>query len=234
MIPAQVITDFRVEAWWVTTSQCSDSQALRYLNRIRRWIIERIKELREWYFYQEWTANTSVVWQSEYTIPVRTSQVDWCNKLTWVSVKYKSTDTDFIKLVPQVITNLDKDLKWYEDNTPPIEWQAFFLVNDNSYFIYPAPTEALVDSIIVYWIADPIDVVSWWTEASIRLPLEYHDLLILWMKYLYLWSRWVDFVWAKNDALVEFNNELNRALMWLSDRIDTTFESEMPYINNLW
>jgi hypothetical protein len=59
-------------------------------------------------------------------------------KIKGLSIKY---DTEFIKAKPETFGNLDKDLTWYETNQPKSE--PFYIVSDNSFFVYPKPTEAV-------------------------------------------------------------------------------------------
>lgn len=232
MTPAEIISDFRFDTAWTSTSQVSDAQALRLLNKSYRTFLNRIKsKVKEGFFYQEWYADT-VQNQSEYALPIRTASVDWCDKLISVSVKYSSTDTEHTQLRADTIDNLTEDLSRYKTNQPKSD--AFFIVNDLSYWIFPAPTEVVTEWIKLYGIKDPIELTLAWVEASVLIPIAFHDVLIKGMKYWFYSSRWLDYVWAKNDAKAEFYQDMDTAISQLSDRIEKPMESYMPYLANLW
>jgi len=225
------ITDFRLLSWWTDTVQLTDTNALVLFNKIYRENINLIKtKVKEYHFYNYWYTDT-VIWQSEYTLPVR-DDVNWksgCTKLIWVSVKNSSTDIDFTKLRPENHSNLDRDIDYYNNNTNPADW--FFTLEDNSYFIKPAPTQVITWWIRVYWIADPANLTLNSTEAEVLIPLEYQDIIPLWMVYLYYKTR--NLIWEKNDALNEYIAYQNKMINWLSDRIEVPLESELPNLIHL-
>ena len=214
--------------------QTPDDIALVWLNRVYRDLINDIRQkINEDYFYNEWKANT-VINQREYTLVQRWTIIewipqDWMNKIKWISVKYKSTDTEYTKLRPETLSNLDNDLSWYETNQPASDW--FYIISDKSVFIYPVPTEAVINWIKFYWIADPLDLTLTSTENDIKIPLEYHDLLLLWMQQYYFKRN--NMINEKNDAKIEYQNEKQRMLSDLTDRIITPLISVMPNLSHL-
>jgi len=224
------LTDFRLLAWWVTESQLSDANGIVFMNKIYREVINTIKsKVKEDFFYDYWTTST-VIWQEEYTLPIRIDWTQaWCTKLKWVSAKLLDSDTKHTKFRPNTESNLPMDLNYYIDNQPSSD--PFYIVADMSYFIYPAPTEVITDWITLYWIADPQALVSWWNEASIKTPLEFHDILPLGMTYLYFKSRWL--IGEKNEAFNEYQSYLNKMISELSDRIEVSLISEMPNLYHL-
>lgn len=229
---SKVISDFRLLSWWTDTNQLSDANALILANKIYRDIINKIKvKVKEDFFYDYWKVDNTVVWQEEYRLPIRNDStwVAWCTKLKGVSIMYNDTDTEYTKANPQTQANLDKDLMYYKDNQDSS--QPFFIVADYSYFVYPAPTTAISDGIILYWISDPANLQSGWDEASIKIPLEYHDLLPIWMVYLYYKSR--NLIAEKNDAYNEYKLSLNEMIEELSDRVEVAVTSQMPNLSHL-
>lgn len=220
---ATIYTSTR-DATHTDASQFPDATLLGYLNKIYRRIINLIRsKVKEWFFYQEWTTDT-VIWQAEFTMQGRTASVAWMVKIDWISRKAKWTDTEFKKLRCETISNLSRDLHWYEDNQPAED--PFYIINDNSYFIYPVPTEVIVWWQIVYGISDPIDLATWWAESTIKIPLEYHELLPLWMEHLVYKAQGKTN--EKNDSLAEFNQWLAEMITVLTDRNETPLISEMP------
>ena len=228
MNSATAITEFRLDNY-IDTNQLSDANALIFLNRWYRKLINEIRtKVDEDYFYNEWTVD-SVIWQREYSLEKRDSDTPWIVKIKGVSIKYKSTD-DYIKARPTTFANLDRDLTWYETNQPA--WEPFYIVSDNSIFIYPKPTEVVTNWIKLYWIADPVELTTSSSEWDIKIPLEYHYILPLSMAYYSFKARWM--INEKNDCLNDLNIETAKMIRELSDRIISPIESEMPNITNLW
>jgi hypothetical protein len=154
----------------------------------------------------------------------RTSTIPWMVKIDGISRKVKWTDTEFKKLRCETIWNLSRDLQWYKLNQP--QEDPFYIINDNSYFIYPAPTEVIVWWQIIYGIADPINLATSWAESTIKIPLEYHELLPQGMEHLIYKSQGKTN--EKNDSLAEFNQWLAEMITVLTDRNETPLVSEMP------
>jgi hypothetical protein len=209
------------------TSNMSDATLLSISNITYRDLINKItSKVDEDFFYQEWTAPT-VIGQSEYTFPVRTSVVAGLKKLEQVSVKYKATDVDFTPLRPWTVTNLDKDKNWYKTNQP--ESDPFYIVYDKSVSIFPVTTE--VQSFILYGVSDPKELVLAETEVNIVIPLDYHHLMVLGNEYrIYKALRMTN---EKNDALNEYNMKIAEMVAELSDRIIRPLESQLPALNQL-
>lgn len=204
-----------------------DATLLSITNVTYRDIINRIvSTVDEGFFYDEWTTPT-VVGQTEYSFPVRTSSVAGLKKLKSVSVKYKSTDTEWTKARPTTITNLEADKQRYAEEQP--ESDPLYVVYDNSVSIYPAPSE--VNSLKLYGISDPIDLTAGAAESDIRIPLDFHHLIVLGNEYrIFKINRKVN---EKNDSLAEYEREMVKMVEQLTDRIDRPLESEMPYLKHL-
>lgn len=183
-------------------------------------------EVNEDFFYQEWTGLT-VIGQTEYTFPVRTSLVAWLKKLEAVSIKYLSTDTDYTSATPSKITNLTRDKAWYNDNISTAT--PIFIVADKSVFIYPAPTE--VNNFILYGVSDPIELQASATEAQILIPVDFHHIIVLGNEYRIHKANVKTN--EKNDSLNEYKNEIRKMVTQLSDRINKPLVSEMPNLNSL-
>jgi hypothetical protein len=99
-----------------------------------------VSQVNEDFFYQEWLADT-VIDQREYTFPVKASTTAGLKKLLGVSVKYKTTDTEYQKLRESKLSNNSYDLAYYEDGQAATD--PFFIIGDNSVFIYPDPEEVV-------------------------------------------------------------------------------------------
>lgn len=183
-------------------------------------------EVSEDFFYDEWTT-TTVVGQSEYTFPIRSSTVAGLKKLESLSLKYKSTDTEYTVATPNKLTNLTNDKNWYKTNQSTA--YPFFIVYDKSVSIFPVPTEE--NPMIMYWVSDPIELQAWATEAQIKIPVDFHHIIVLGNEYRIYKSQ--NRIQEKNNALNEYKMEIRKMVSQLSDRIIKPLESEMPNLNAL-
>lgn len=229
-----IISEFRTDNY-IDWEQLTDAKALVFLNRAYRDFINEIRvKVNEDYFYDEWKANT-VDLQREYILQKRTDTVAWMVNIKWISVSYKwdldaNWDLIYKKLRLETLWNLDRDLQWYKTNQP--ESDPFYIISDESMFIYPVPTENVTDWIIFYWIWDPIQLALTDEEEAFKTPLEFQDLLVLGMIYHSYRARWM--ITEKNDAKAEFNAEKRMAIIELSDRVNTPEISTMPNLTHLW
>lgn len=210
-------------------SNMPDATLLTITNVTYRDLINVItSEVNEDFFYQEWIDDFTA-WQREYPFPVRTTWVDGLKKLISVGIKYATTDDYFRMTEPSKFSNLTKDATYYETNLS--NSTPFFTVADKSVFIYPLATTTITDWILLYWISDPCELTAWAAESAIKIPLDYHHLIVLGNEYrIYKARRMTN---EKNDAIVEYKNELRKMVTELSDRIIKPLESKLPYLTNL-
>lgn len=211
----------------VDSTNMPDATLLTITNVTYRDLINIItSEVSEDFFYDEWTTST-VAGQTEYTFPVRSSTVSGLKKLESVSLKYKSTDTEFTVAIPSKLTSLTYDKSWYSDNQSTAN--PFFIVYDKSVSIFPAPTE--INDMKMYGVSDPIELQAAATESLIKIPVDFHHIIVLGNEYrIYKARRMTN---EKNDALNEYKTEIRKMVSQLSDRIIKSLESEMPYLNHL-
>lgn len=209
------------------SSNMPDATLLVVTNQTYRDIINRIvSQVDEGFFYDEWIAAT-VIGQTEYTFPVRDADTAGLKKLKSVSIKYRATDTEWKMARPTTITNLTADKSEYASKQP--ESDPLYVVYDKSVSIYPAPSE--VNQIKLYGISDPTELQAGATEADIRIPVDFHSLIVLGNEYkIHKIKNNVD---EKNDSLAEYEREMVKMVEQLTDRIDRPLESEMPCLNHL-
>lgn len=206
-----------------------DATLLTITNVTYRDLINIItSRVNEDFFYEEWTWDLAD-WQREYTLPVRTSSIAWLKKVTSVWIKYSATEDYFRMNEPTKFSNLTKDATYYEENLSTST--PFFTVADKSLFFYPTPTDDVTDGFIIYGISDPIDLVDWDTSSDIKIPVDYHHIIVLGNEYRIYKSR--KMTAEKNDALIEYKNEIEKMVTELSDRIIKPLESTLPYLTHL-
>lgn len=208
-------------------NQLPDPTWLRYYNDSRDSVIDRITQEKEDYFYNYVYLNT-VIWQNEYTLPKRwdlaqdwVTILDWVQKIKGISWKIKSTDAEYTKLRPTTIENLDYDIESYDDTQDP-----FYLVQDNSIFIYPAPKEAT--ELKIYAIMYPKKLALWSTET---LPDNIEKVIMYWVK-----QRWLESQTRIQEAQVagaEFEKEKNRVAISLSWRVQEPVQRTTPNLSYL-
>lgn len=230
MTIATEIADFRIDNWidtWtVAWSQLPDTVWLRYYNDGRDTLIDRIMKERKDYFYNE-IRNWLVNWQREYTFPKRgdldenNQPMDWLMEIKGISVKFKSTDTNYSKLEESKLENKENDLLSYSTTSDP-----FYVVSDNSYFLYPTPTETITQGAIIYGIMYPKKLALTDTET---LPDQFKKAVLIYIAYRYFKSRWM-----KDEASLaraEFKEEADRVAISLSGRVTAPKTRTTPNLN---
>lgn len=142
-----------------------------------------VSQVNEDFFYQEWLTNT-VIDQREYTFPVKAGTTAGLKKLLGVSLKYKTTNTEFQKLRESKLSNNSDDLAYYLDNQT--EKDPFFIIWDNSVFVYPDPEEVVTGGLKLYGVSNLWDIATGGTEASVKIPIEHHEKIAIgMMQYIY-------------------------------------------------
>lgn len=218
---------------WLNTSTNSsnmpEATLLTITNVTYRDLINVIvSEVNEDFFYDEWTTELTAN-QREYTFPVRTASVNGLKKVTGIGIKYASTNDYYTITTPTKFSNLPSDPTYYVENQS--NTQPFFTVADKSLFVYPTPTTTVSSGLILYWISDPINLILGDTESAIKIPVDYHHIIVLGNEYRIYKAR--KMTNEKNDALIEYKNELRKMITELSDRIIRPLESEQPCLTHL-
>lgn len=165
--------------YWIDAQQYKPEQQLQDANvvyhTIEDFIVDRIGE---WYFWDISAVDTTVVWQSEYTFPeIATWDFDSVQNIEAISIKY-TDDGNFVpvkEINRQTITQDLSQLWNYYTTSNPV-----YFIADNSYFIYPAPTEAVSGGIKLYGIKWLRDIELTTTEDDMfggRIPRKYFHYL---------------------------------------------------------
>ena len=226
MTIADKATNFRFDIG-VDEYNLPDTAFLRWYNEWRDEIIDLIIWEKEDYLYNYYSRNT-IIWQNEYRLPKRwdlaednVTVLDWFHKVKWISWKIKSTDTELTKINPKNQDSLEKDLFSYSNTTEP-----FFILQDNSIFIFPTPTEAT--QINIYGIKYP-KMLELTDEET--LP----DMFTKWIIY-YVKKKLLESQQRLNEAQAQelnFKNEKSRLISTISWRIQAHFELKTPNLSYL-
>ena len=185
-----------------TTWQISDNDYLTYLNIIYKDVFSRLSVNSKKYTWQTYTTDL-VAWQSEYIVPQPTDSQTW------------------LKLVLDVFLN-DEKLKVYDtniDNTiykEKTQIRPYAILRDWSIFIYPTPTTDTTGWLRLEWKYIPMDLELLNDDSYIKLPAEYHNVLVKWLnslvfgeKHIFdkqqLWEQY--YLWAIQQIQTEWSFE---------------------------
>ena len=140
-------------------------------------IIDEIVSVTKWdYFWDIWKTNT-VIWQSEYLaekLGIAPDDLD-IKKINKVFIKYSSTDENYKRATYQNPWVLEEHPDYYKEKASKTE--PFFYIQDNSFFVYPAPTEAVTWGIEIFVIHKPAAITTSTTESNIEIPTQFHKLI---------------------------------------------------------
>jgi hypothetical protein len=215
---ANYITNFRQDNP-VKTGQLSDDIALERFNRYYHKLENKIAVfLQENYFTETITANL-VDGTNAYPLPTGDSDADDTaarefKKMLSVSIKYDTNYTYYKKAKLQDVGNLEKDISWYAENQS--EEDPFFIFDNNNLIIYPTPTSNVTDGLKFIYARTEKDVLSTDSESDLSIPRQYIHIILVGMKIPYHQAR--GDINAKNDAIAEFEREVNNAMSEISDR----------------
>lgn len=124
--------------------------------------------------------------QGEYSLPPLTSGSDGTKALNTVAISYDGkTYSDggiiYTRCNPVNPTALEKDWEWYKRNQS-VEKPVYF-VAENSIFIAPVPTLAVQSGLKMTGIKKIPDYKLTTVEADIKLPVDFHRVLVFGLAY---------------------------------------------------
>lgn len=208
------------------TLDYNDTQAMEDVNLVYQELVDAIEnEVDEYFFWDIWLTST-VVDQSEYVVEklgVSPDDLD-IRKINKFLIKYSSSDTFYTLarfLNPQSLTH---DTEWYKVNQPASD--PFWYIQDNSIFIYPAPSSVVTDWIKLECVHAPADLTITSTEADIEIPVQFHKVISTGLKnYIYQSQGKLN---EQQVAIQDFDNEKEKMVSYLKERYDEAVESVMP------
>jgi len=157
-----------------TTGQISDADYLKYLNIIYKDIFSRLVVDSKKYAWQSF--NTDVIaWQSEYILPQPDSVGTWLKLVLKVFYNRKE-----IPIYDTSLYDSEKDL--HDKNKKP-----YCILRDGSLFLIPIPEEDWELYIEGKYI--PMDLTLTNTSDEIKLPAEYHNILVKGLNSLVFWEK---------------------------------------------
>lgn len=146
--------------------QISDNDYLSYLNTVYKDIFSRLSTASKKYTWQTYTTDV-VADQTEYTIPAPVSTQTWLKLVLDVFYKWER------------ISVFDSDIRSHE--TEKEYRKPYGIIRDWSIFIYPTPKENIEWWLRMEWKYIPLDLELTDTETYIKLPAEYHNVIVKWL-----------------------------------------------------
>jgi hypothetical protein len=189
-----------------TTWQISDNDYLTYLNIVYKDIFSRLSTASKKYTWQTYVTDV-VADQTEYTIPAPVSTQTWLKLVLDVFYKWEK-----IKIY-------DSDIR---DNETVAEYvKPYGIIRDWSIFIYPTPKEDIEWWLRMEWKYIPLDLELTDTETYIKLPAEYHNVMVKWLN---------SYVFGEKQVFDKQQLREN-AYLWAIQQIMTewSFENESAY-----
>jgi len=205
--------DFAVEDW----------------NLVYQDLVDRIVSVTKWdYFWDKWTSDT-VVDQSEYLaekLGIAPDDLD-IKKINKVFIKYTTDQDSFQRVRFQNPWALAQHPDVYKEWQP--ESDPFFYIQDNSVFVYPAPTEIVSWGIEIFVIHKPAELDIDSVSDDIEIPAQFHRILADWL----VW-----YIFQRNGELNEaqlasqrYEQGIQDMIVFMKDRYNQPINR--TYTNNL-
>lgn len=196
--------------------------------RYQELIDEVVSVWKEDHFWDIWTTDT-VIGQNEYIaekLGISPDDLD-IKKVNKVFIKYSSTDQYFTKARYIAPSSLDEHPEYYSINQPVTD--PFFYIQDNSIFIYPAPSAIVTGWLELFVIHKPEAIDTTTLEVDIELPIQFHKLISDWLRIdIYLWQG------KENEAQAaqtKYNNGIRDMVKFMKQRynqpIKRTFKNNL-------
>ncbi len=197
--PSTSIANVRTRTHSNTTSY-PDTIGIMHYNWSYQDVTGDIQLLDEEYFFDYGIGNT-LIGQTEYQIIQIVSPTYWTVDITQtknILVKYTATQSKFTPVTELWRESLENGTDYYAEyqdiNNP------FYYIQDNSIFLYPAPTEAVTGGFKVECIIQPPDLLTADTIDKVFVPKRIQRIIEEWMMpyaYEYLGKENM-IVWAVN------------------------------------
>ena len=170
---SSIITNSRTET---ATSiwQITDEKYLEKLNTVYKEIFSKLATASKKYTWDTYVTDI-VANQSEYILPTADTTKAGIKFVLDVFYKWEKID---------VFDTNRKVFETEDENRHP-----YSVVRDWSIFIYPTPTENLEWWLRVEWNYIPLDLALNDAENKIKLPTEYHNILIQWLNAAIFWVK---------------------------------------------
>jgi hypothetical protein len=217
MIVQEILTSVKRSFGDESGVQVQDSDIIRWINQGMREIVMQNEGLLLVSSLADALASTQI-----YTLP--------SNLLILRSIKYKNASTgQYFKMKGYDLSTFNTVVDGWEvtpDNLGDPTVYTIVDTTNNTFAVYPAPTDNLTDAFKIYYNRAPVEVTT--STDTPELPIIYHEVLI---KHCMLQAYELDEDWeaAGNKA-----TQLDRDINLLRGREDWKSQETYPTINILW
>ena len=159
-----------------------DTRLLPYLNLIKAdlfsYLITWAGESWNWDY---WNTPT-VIWQTEYVIPLAASDTEGNMKINSVNINYDwetyaDNSLQYIRAKEVNPTGLPKPWNYYENNQSK-ETPIFYIADKSVFYCTNLLKKLLLNGIRLRGIKTIVDYTITTTEANVKIPLYLHDTLV--------------------------------------------------------
>lgn len=205
----------------ISSQNISDTQILDFINMSYQDLVNSIANINENYFFETYLTDT-IGGENNYLFPLK-NDLQALKKIVSISVKYHENDEFYTKVRENNFGNLPNDVSFYEQNQSVLD--PFFVIADNGFFLYPLPQNTVSDWVKIEWILN-LDDLSMESSLDIKIPKEYHYLIVIWAKVYVFNALWK--IAEKNDALQDYELQKSNMLQNFSDRNISPVQGRMP------
>lgn len=146
--------------------QIDNDKYLELLNTVYKELFSKLSVASKKYTWQSYTTDI-VATQTEYILPTHSDSQTGIKLLLDVFYKWEK------------INIFDSNRKYSDDLHNGLT--PYWVVRDWSIFIYPTPEENVSWWLRIEWKYIPLDLLLTDTEDNIKLPVEYHNILVKWL-----------------------------------------------------
>lgn len=215
---------------WTNIANYNTTKASRDMNNVYQMLVNKIVVLSKGdYFFDIGRLDATVIGQSEYEAKKLWLTPDALDikRINKVFVKYSDSD-DFVKCRYQNPWVLEEHPSYYAENQSKSD--PFFYIQDESYFVYPAPTEVVTWGIEIFVIHSPADIDTDSVETDLEISKEFHYLIALWMAIKVLKRQGKHN--EANDLKVDFDRGVSEMTTFIKQRYNQPVKKTRTWLWN--
>lgn len=177
---------------------------------------------QQWYLIHEDTVATKI---SSQVFTLTT----WYALTTYDVLRISWVTNEYYPAFETTLSNFDYDEQYYKDNR--LTKRPMYRFYNDSVMIYPVPTEYVANWIKLEWIYNLPDLTTSSTEADIKIPKQYHDVLIYWLRRkAYEHREMFNEAWAAYAMYIQLREQMINKMDW---RDRSPLEERLPNLYHL-
>lgn len=217
---AQLIQDLKISTSTENFDNISDEKYILWLNKSQTKIVEKIKSKIDSKFFMGISQAALVAGQSVYDkVWEESGNGKYINVVDSLYVKYEWASKDARKLDLLDFTDMNQTREWLAENQPISK--AFFTMSGQKILLFPTPKVDVPKEdggieVVGSRRVSPITAGSTEEQIFNGVLADEHDMIVIGAKqYVYEHLKEMN---NKNDAIAEYERELNRVIAELSYR----------------